>query len=197
MPHLSSRDAREAVSAVAVLAALTADVVQDGSLSRWERTLLARPAPAAAWWRAITATGDAPTLLIATGVGTAAAALRRDSLVAPGLTVLAGVLARSALCRAVSRTRPPQEWWQQEPTGHSFPSRHTTWAALAAGAVVDAAPARLRPAAVAAEMSLLSLVGASRVRLGMHWPTDVAAGLLTAVGCRALGRLNAGRRRYA
>lgn len=98
-----------------------------------------------------------------------------------GLTVVGGVVARDELCRVLHRPRPPKSGWRARPDGASFPSRHTTLAALAAGAIwrLVGGPHRSLLPAIA---PMTAVVGASRVCLGVHWPTDALAGGLFAHG---------------
>jgi membrane-associated phospholipid phosphatase len=99
----------------------------------------------------------------------------------PCLVVVSGAWARRRLSRVIARQRPPADAWLAEPEGFSLPSKHTTLAVLTVGATVHAAGARGGPVCAATALAAAG-VGASRVCLGVHWPADVVAGWLFAVG---------------
>ena len=85
-----------------------------------------------------------------------------------------------------ARSRPDEMLALASETGYAFPSGHAVFAAAFFGALIillgrwpslDRRP-RLRLALQAAMSLLIVGVGASRVWLGVHWPSDVVAGFL-------------------
>jgi len=100
---------------------------------------------------------------------------------APCLVVASGAVVRRRLSRMIARQRPPEEAWLAEPEGFSLPSKHTTLAALTVGAALRGLGFRGAPVNAAVALTVAG-VGSSRVCLGVHWPGDVVAGWLFAVG---------------
>ena len=85
-----------------------------------------------------------------------------------------------------ARPRPDAALALVQETGYSFPSGHAVFAAAFFGALIvllgrwrclDGRP-MLRRAAQGALLLLILAVGASRVWLGVHWPSDVTGGFL-------------------
>lgn len=197
MPRPPARGAGTAALALASLAAVTA-LSRRGWLSRADHAVidavtLRRTPSAVRAALAVSALAE-PELATVPLVAATAVALHRSgwrSAWQPGLTVLAGVAARHRLCRAIARQRPPEAGWLTEPEGFSLPSKHTSLAALTAGSCVLALTAD-RTAAHAAALMAAAGVGASRVCLGVHWPTDVVAGWLFAAACLDLTHAAAG-----
>jgi membrane-associated phospholipid phosphatase len=117
-------------------------------------------------------------------------AARRDGWRAacgPCVVVASGAMARRWLSRVIARPRPPAAGWLTEPEGFSLPSKHTTLAALTAGVLAGQSRRGRGPGRAAALLAAAG-VGASRVYLGVHWPTDVLAGWLFAEGWFRLAR---------
>lgn len=110
---------------------------------------------------------------------------------APLVAVVAAEGVAAVLKTTVGRARPPVSLRLVSEADASFPSGHAT-AATAFGvslAVVVAAHLLVRwwprLIALAAGFVLPVIVGLSRLELGVHWPTDVAAGLALGT-CAAL-----------
>jgi membrane-associated phospholipid phosphatase len=146
------------------------------------------PGPAQAWARAASVLAGREIL----GLTALAVAARRwrhgDHVMTPLARLAGGVAVRAVLMRVVRRPRPPRTWWRTEPVGWSFPSRHVAHAALAATMLVDETPGLPGTPRVVAASAFTLAVGISRVRLGVHWPSDVLGGILTAVLWRDLTR---------
>jgi len=70
--------------------------------------------------------------------------------------------------------------------GYSFPSGHTLFSTVFAAMVIwllwPRLTGRWRPVAVGVAVAFAGAVGASRVYLGYHWPTDVLASWVIAAG---------------
>jgi undecaprenyl-diphosphatase len=134
--------------------------------------------------RVITWTGSAfllvPLALIAC-LAFARAGLRREAL-AVALSLGGAMLISGGVKLLLSRPRPPVEHLQAV-TGSSFPSGHTTQASAFWFSLVFAMPAAgasPKQTRVAASLALLIVlaVATSRVYLGVHYPSDVIAGML-------------------
>ncbi|MFK0236308.1 phosphatase PAP2 family protein [Streptomyces vinaceus] len=184
-----------AVSAFVLLAVLTLWMTRapghllptDASLHTW--SVAHRAAPAAASARAVTDTGTGVVpyaALLTAGVYVGRTARRRCGLaLALMLCLGAGQALRYAAMSLVARQRPPVGDWAAHASGWSFPSGHTTTAAMTAALVIAALSLGSRRApriAVALIGAWGVAVGLTRVYLGVHWFTDVLAGWLFAVG---------------
>jgi membrane-associated phospholipid phosphatase len=132
---------------------------------------------------AVTHLGDTPTVL-AVGVAVAAYGLWRWRKPAVPLFVLAVVLGQVLISNTIKvvidRARPELRP-RAEFTGTSFPSGHTTAATatyLAVALVLAIATSpRARALLAGAAIAIGVAVGSTRVLLGVHWFSDVLAGL--------------------
>ncbi|MGZ9934091.1 phosphatase PAP2 family protein [Streptomyces sp. NC-S4] len=145
---------------------------------------------------AVTVTGSGvPAYLLAMLAGVLCFRNRRWRGAAAGALALLSVqLPRIALASWLARPRPPAGEWAWPASGYAMPSGHTTTSAAVAVlltvAVHRTVGGRARRLLLVLPALWAAAVGASRVYLGMHWPTDVLAGwLLAALWAGLLGTL--------
>ncbi len=113
----------------------------------------------------------------------ARAGLRREA-VAVALSLGGAMLISTTVKQLVSRPRPPVEHLQRV-TGWSFPSGHASQASAFWFALVlalRAAPIPRCELRLALAAAIVTAVALSRVWLGVHYPSDVIAGLLLGGG---------------
>jgi undecaprenyl-diphosphatase len=94
----------------------------------------------------------------------------------PALVVASGAAVRAALANRIGRARPPKQLRAVPTHGASLPSKHTTIAALTAGAIVRQTAVSPLTRRLALPVTGLT-IGAARVMVGAHWPADAAAGI--------------------
>lgn len=132
--------------------------------------------------QALTTVGDAGVVAIALGLLAIGAALRRSrSWAAFSSLALVGALGiHTAVKPLVGRMRPDLDPIV-EVAGKSFPSGHASAAAVLCGVLAVAVLVAWGPRLAIVALVLGSLVaigvGLTRVYLGVHWPSDVLAGL--------------------
>jgi len=133
----------------------------------------------------LTTLGSAQTLLPLLGCGVVYLLVRREPRRALhlALTVLGGRLAVELAKDLFVRARPPVADMAVAVHSWSFPSAHAANSTITYGALaLFAAPPRYRRAVLGLAAVLALAIGASRVWLGVHWPSDVAAGWLFGIG---------------
>jgi undecaprenyl-diphosphatase len=163
---------------------LWTSIVGSDDLEAVRRVFEARAAGLTAAMRVVTSAGSA-FLLVPLAVACCAVLIRRGlyrEAAAVALSLGGAMLISDLVKLLVSRPRPPVEHLQAV-SGSSFPSGHATqasafWLSLVlALRAAGAARALTRLASVIAAV-LVSGVAFSRVYLGVHYPSDVIAGVL-------------------
>jgi len=96
-----------------------------------------------------------------------------------------GVLLDEVLKLSFRRVRPVPYFHVVAPTSYSFPSGHALLSFCFLSVVASLISARLRnvlakAAVLTGAAALVSLIGFSRIYLGVHYPTDVIAGYIAA-----------------
>jgi undecaprenyl-diphosphatase len=140
------------------------------------------------WLRPVTELGSTSAeIAVALGAVLIGMALRRPWLGLSGaLTIALASIANSLVKLTIARERPELLEPIIEERGFSFPSGHAALSAVAYGVIavlVARSPLPLLAKQVIAVLmaALVLAVGASRVWLGVHYPTDVLAGWLAGV----------------
>lgn len=186
-----------AAAALAVLGVLTALVLSvhrapfavDEGLHHWALVHRTRATQHVADVITDTGTGVFP-YAVAAAAGAIGCRRRFIGALAAMAVLGLGQLVRIGVRIAVDRPRPPAADWAFQASDASFPSGHATTSALAAGllawAVLRVAP-RIAGRVAAACCGLWAVtVAATRVFLGVHWPSDIVAGWLLATAWLAV-----------
>jgi undecaprenyl-diphosphatase len=134
---------------------------------------------------AVTTLGATQVILLVTAIGLAILAVRRhwQGFLTLALSVAATEAGVQAVKLLVERPRPPAADALTQASGFSFPSGHAATAvavyAVLALLLARGCCGRRRAVLLIAGGLVVLAVGASRVYLGVHYPTDVLAGWLT------------------
>lgn len=125
---------------------------------------------------------------------------KRATAALVAVAVLGGSLLSALLKSGFERPRPDLVAHLVEVSSQSFPSGHAmlsavTWLTLGTLLATVQPTRRLKAYVLGVGISITLLVGASRVYLGVHWPTDVLAGWCVGTAWALLCWLVAGRLR--
>jgi undecaprenyl-diphosphatase len=101
------------------------------------------------------------------------------------ITMAGALVLNGTLKLLFHRARPEPFFGMVAPTSYSFPSGHALYSLCFYGTLAVIMGSRLRSPAIrltgwVVAVSLILLVGISRIYLGVHYPSDVLAGYMTA-----------------
>ena len=172
---LVSSGATEALDRSIMLLSRTPGDLDDALGPDWFEEMLAE----------ITALGGYTILVIVSGVVLGALLLQGERRAAAFLAVslVGGSIVSSGLKALFARPRPDLVEHLDRTFTSSFPSAHAmvstlAYVTLAAVCIRFLRRSRTRVFALATAVLLAIAIGASRVYLGVHWPSDVVAGWL-------------------
>lgn len=184
------------LASVSLLAfALLASEVSEGETHAFDRDLLlvlrtaGNPGiPLGPWWleiafRDITSLGGTTIIVLITTLVLGFLLLDRNypTAILVFVSICGGFLVSTVLKNIIGRPRPDLVSHLVDVQTLSFPSGHATLSAvtyLTLGALLSRNQRKpiIRVFFMAAAIMMTLLIGASRVYLGVHWPTDVLAG---------------------
>lgn len=140
-----------------------------------------------AFMSALTHLGSVSVLAVLSVIGFAGFRMsgRRGSASALAWAMGGAVLLENGLKYAFQRARPEPFFGIVAPETYSFPSGHALFSACFYGAIAWVLAAEVgsrlaRTAIWTGAIALIAAIGFSRVYLGVHYPTDVLGGYLTA-----------------
>lgn len=173
-----------------LFAAIAADVFVEGSvLFEIDETIHARATelrtePLHWFFMAMAAIGEKEGLAIMLIAAALIAAVRREWALAIWalLTGAGGGIANRLLKLAFERERPDLAIAAGEASGFSFPSGHTMGSFIVLSTIVWVTlrlteSRKVASLAVACGIAGVAAISGSRIYLGVHWSTDIAAGL--------------------
>lgn len=144
------------------------------------------PPSAVKIWRIITFLGSGIFITALTLVSITILAARAEWQAFKYLTavMIGAVGMETGLKLIVHRSRPDEVFANTMPSSYSFPSGHALFAmAFYSGVAMIFVPrlnAIVRPSFWVVAVLLIILIGASRIFLGVHYPTDVLGGYIVA-----------------
>ncbi len=180
---------------LAVLAAVLAGLVHDGRADAFDLALRLRllaldTAGAVAVWRAVSMLGSGAVLALLAVVALTILVVNVERRAAWHLAfvMIMAIVLENGLKWLVHRARPPEIFPHTMPASYSFPSGHALFSFAFYVTIVLIAQHHVRGrlpvvALWAGATCLVVLIGASRLFLGVHYPSDVLGGYLVAAFC--------------